>query len=222
MTAETDSQLIDCAAMIPPLPFDPDTSACGAECSGAYSGFKYRLRRCAFARKMTRAKRRDGEMPETETTAAATDNDAHQTAAFIGGGMVVVGGLVWYLSGGSFAAVDFSPDFNYAISESGYSVNAGGRADFRKNSLAFILDGGTRKRQRRFRRFSLLHRAANTKRIFGRRRFPKKYRAKSRITMYRCRRTTAKVFGSCRRFTACIPALKKRKTAVWKAKQRTR
>ena len=47
--------------------------------------------------------------------------------------MVVVGGLVWYLSGGNFALFATTPEFGYSITESGYSANIGGRADFRQD-----------------------------------------------------------------------------------------
>ena len=63
-----------------------------------------------------------------------SDNGGGGAAVAIIGGVAVVGGLIWLLSdGGEEGTVSFSPDFDYSATESGYSANAGGRMDFRKD-----------------------------------------------------------------------------------------
>ena len=126
--AATDSDSIaSCAARN--LPFD--ATNCGAACSGDTPDLDTVSGMCEAAAAT------EIEMPENETPATTaartTDDDDTQTAAFIGGGMVVVGGLVWYLSGGNFALFATTPEFGYSITESGYSANIGGRADFRQD-----------------------------------------------------------------------------------------
>ncbi len=53
--------------------------------------------------------------------------------AVIGLGVGVVGFMAAYLSGGDFSLFNFAPDYGYSATESGYSVNAGGRLNFRKD-----------------------------------------------------------------------------------------
>ena len=63
------------------------------------------------------------------------------TGAIIGG-VAVVGGLIWLLSsGGEYGEFNFSPDFGYSATESGYSANAGGRMDFRKDNWHLYFSG---------------------------------------------------------------------------------
>ncbi|MGI9296510.1 MAG: hypothetical protein ACR2QC_01265, partial [Gammaproteobacteria bacterium] len=54
--------------------------------------------------------------------------------AVIGLGVGVVGFMAAYLSGGDFSLFNFAPDFGYSLTESGYSVNTGGRLNFRKDN----------------------------------------------------------------------------------------
>ncbi|MGI9298452.1 MAG: hypothetical protein ACR2QC_11245, partial [Gammaproteobacteria bacterium] len=62
------------------------------------------------------------------------DNDSNaRDLAVIGLGVGVVGFMAAYLSGGDFSLFNFAPDYGYAITESGYSVNTGGRLNFRKD-----------------------------------------------------------------------------------------
>ncbi|MGI9298211.1 MAG: hypothetical protein ACR2QC_09975 [Gammaproteobacteria bacterium] len=62
------------------------------------------------------------------------DNDSNaRDLAVIGLGVGVVGFMAAYLSGGDFSLFNFAPDFGYSATESGYSVNTGGRLNFRKD-----------------------------------------------------------------------------------------
>ncbi|MGI9297385.1 MAG: hypothetical protein ACR2QC_05725 [Gammaproteobacteria bacterium] len=62
------------------------------------------------------------------------DNDSNaRDLAVIGLGVGVVGFMAAYLSGGDFSLFNFNPDFGYSLTESGYSVNAVGRLNFRKD-----------------------------------------------------------------------------------------
>ena len=57
--------------------------------------------------------------------------------AYIGAGVFIVGFAASYISGGGFPIFTYSPDFGYSLTESGYSANIGGRADFRKDKWHF-------------------------------------------------------------------------------------
>ena len=71
-------------------------------------------------------------------TQTQTSGGGSSSTGLIVGGIVVVGGLVWLLSsGGEEGEFNFSPDFGYSLTESGYSANVGGRADFRKDNWHF-------------------------------------------------------------------------------------
>ncbi|MGI9298524.1 MAG: hypothetical protein ACR2QC_11605 [Gammaproteobacteria bacterium] len=62
------------------------------------------------------------------------DNDSNaRDLAVIGLGVGVVGFMAAYLSGGDFSLFNFAPDYGYSLTESGYSVNTGGRLNFRKD-----------------------------------------------------------------------------------------
>ena len=54
--------------------------------------------------------------------------------AYIGAGVFIIGFAASYISGGGFPIFTYSPDFGYSLTESGYSANVGGRADFRKDN----------------------------------------------------------------------------------------
>ena len=165
--------------------------------------------------------------PQTQPAAAAEESDdegfpAEDALIAYGGvfGVVLAAHFLWDGDPNAFA---FSPDVGYSLTESGYSYQL--RADaWISTKTAGICIGrrGRRIRQRRLRAIFAIPAAAVMRRIFGRRHSPKMHRAKSWITIYRFRRITAKAFGSCRRFTDCIPVLKNRKTDEWKAKQRIR
>ncbi|MGI9297215.1 MAG: hypothetical protein ACR2QC_04865 [Gammaproteobacteria bacterium] len=76
-----------------------------------------------------------GNQPAVSVSAPAPgggDGNARDLAV-IGLGVGVVGFMAAYLSGGDFSLFNFAPDFGYAITESGYSVNTGGRLDFHKD-----------------------------------------------------------------------------------------
>ncbi|MGI9298481.1 MAG: hypothetical protein ACR2QC_11390 [Gammaproteobacteria bacterium] len=62
------------------------------------------------------------------------DNDDARMTAYIGTGVFVVGLAAYYLWDGNANAFAFSPDVGYAVSESGYSYNFGGRLDFRQDN----------------------------------------------------------------------------------------
>ncbi|MGI9297758.1 MAG: hypothetical protein ACR2QC_07660 [Gammaproteobacteria bacterium] len=61
------------------------------------------------------------------------DGDARDLAV-VGLGVGVVGFMAAYLSGGDFSLFNFAPDFGYSLNESSYSVNTGGRLNFRKDN----------------------------------------------------------------------------------------
>ena len=54
--------------------------------------------------------------------------------AYIGAGVFIIGFAASYIAGGDFPIFTYSPDFGYSLTESGYSANVGGRADFRKDN----------------------------------------------------------------------------------------
>ncbi len=82
----------------------------------------------------------DGSICEaTDATEAASDSapggDGNaRDLAVIGLGVGVVGFMAAYLSGGDFSLFNFAPDYGYSLTESGYSVNTGGRLDFHKDN----------------------------------------------------------------------------------------
>ncbi len=61
-----------------------------------------------------------------------SDGNARDLAV-IGLGVGVVGFMAAYLSGGDFSLFHFAPNIGYSATESGYSVNTGGRLNFRKD-----------------------------------------------------------------------------------------
>ncbi|MGI9297706.1 MAG: hypothetical protein ACR2QC_07390 [Gammaproteobacteria bacterium] len=65
--------------------------------------------------------------------ASSGDSNARDLAV-IGLGVGVVGFMAAYLSGGDFSLFNFAPNIGYSLTESGYSVNAGGRLNFRKDN----------------------------------------------------------------------------------------
>ncbi|MGI9297203.1 MAG: hypothetical protein ACR2QC_04805 [Gammaproteobacteria bacterium] len=85
----------------------------------------------------------DGSICQTEGAAAAEtapdsapapgDDGNARDLAVVGLGLGVVGFMAAYLSGGDFSLFHFAPDYGYSFTESGYSVNTGGRLDFRKD-----------------------------------------------------------------------------------------
>ena len=79
------------------------------------------------------------------TATSGGGGGSSSSTGLIVGGVAVVGGLVWLLSsGGEEGEFNFSPDFGYSATESGYSANIGGRADFRKDNwhLYYSADSG--------------------------------------------------------------------------------
>ncbi len=71
----------------------------------------------------------------------SSDGNARDLAV-IGLGVGVVGFMAAYLSGGDFSLFHFAPDFGYALTESGYSVNTGGRLNFRKDEWHLYYTAG--------------------------------------------------------------------------------
>ena len=65
--------------------------------------------------------------------AARTESDVADNAIVGLGGAAAVAAAAYYLSGGNFGLFAATPDFGYSITDSGYSVNAGGRVDFHKD-----------------------------------------------------------------------------------------
>ena len=80
---------------------------------------------------------REAEMPENETPAPVqterTKSNVRDNAWTAFGGALAVGVLSYLLSDGTLLGYSATPDFGYSLTESGYSVNAGGRIDFRKD-----------------------------------------------------------------------------------------
>ncbi|MGI9296951.1 MAG: hypothetical protein ACR2QC_03530, partial [Gammaproteobacteria bacterium] len=72
---------------------------------------------------------------ETADSAPAPGGDSNaRDLAVVGLGVGVVGFMAAYLSGGDFSLFNFAPDYGYSLTESGYSVNTGGRLDFHKDN----------------------------------------------------------------------------------------
>ena len=70
---------------------------------------------------------------QTPAAPARTESDVQDNAIVGLGGAAAVGVAAYFLSGGNFGLFAATPDFGYSLTESGYSINAGGRVDFRKN-----------------------------------------------------------------------------------------
>ena len=70
----------------------------------------------------------------SQTQTAEQDNEALEQFGYIGAGAIAVVAIATFIEGGGFPSFDFSPDFGYRITESGYAANIGGRADFRKDN----------------------------------------------------------------------------------------
>ena len=73
---------------------------------------------------------------------SAGGGGSSSSTGLIIGGVAVVGGLIWLLSsGGEEGEFNFSHDFGYSATKSGYSANAGGRMDFRKDNWHLYFSG---------------------------------------------------------------------------------
>ena len=70
----------------------------------------------------------------SQTQTAEQDNEALEQFGYIGAGAIAVVAIATFIEGGGLPSFDFSPDFGYRITESGYAANIGGRADFRKDN----------------------------------------------------------------------------------------
>ena len=119
VAAATDS-IASCAARN--LPFDGTN--CGAACTGNTPDLNTVSGMCVAEIQDT---------PETPAAPARTESDVQDNAIVGLGGAAAVGVAAYFLSGGNFGLFAATPDFGYSLTESGYSVNAGGRVDFRKN-----------------------------------------------------------------------------------------
>ena len=60
------------------------------------------------------------------------------------GALAAVGVVLYFLSHGEDDVVSFTPNYGYSITESGYSANAGGRMDFRKDNWHLYFSGDFR------------------------------------------------------------------------------
>ena len=78
---------------------------------------------------------RDECIPDPNATPASvrTESKVRDNAWTAFGGALAVGVLSYLLSDGTLLGYSATPDFGYSLTESGYSVNAGGRVDFRKD-----------------------------------------------------------------------------------------
>ena len=82
----------------------------------------------------------ENEMEESQNQQTQPQNNGSgrpKEFAYIGAGVFIVGFAASYISGGGFPIFNYSPDFGYRITESGYYANVGGRADFRKDKWHF-------------------------------------------------------------------------------------
>ena len=81
----------------------------------------------------TRTEEKADDAVQPQTAPARAESDVRDNAIVGVGGAAAVGVAAWLLSSGRLdALLFFSPDFGYTLTESGYSVRAGGRIDFRK------------------------------------------------------------------------------------------
>ncbi len=72
--------------------------------------------------------------PTTQTPQNRADNKERRVKSInTATGLLAVGVIAVFLAGG-VPSFNMSPDFGYRITESGYSANVGGRADFRKDN----------------------------------------------------------------------------------------
>ena len=79
----------------------------------------------------------ENEMEESQNQQPQPQNNGSgrpKEFAYIGAGVFIIGFAASYISGGGFPIFTYSPDFGYSLTESGYSANVGGRADFRKDN----------------------------------------------------------------------------------------
>ena len=78
---------------------------------------------------------RDACIPDPNATPASvrSESKVRDNAWTAFGGALAVGVLSYLLSDGTLLGYSATPDFGYSLTESGYSVNAGGRVDFRKD-----------------------------------------------------------------------------------------
>ena len=116
-----------------------ENSACQARCLDGTD-----VQSCVWACE-TNA-RADEEFAASSTnTGGSSGGGSSSSTGLIVGGVAVVGGLIWLLSsGGEEGEFNFSHDFGYSATESGYSANIGGQMDFRKDSwhLYYSADSG--------------------------------------------------------------------------------
>ena len=74
----------------------------------------------------------DGGEVFVRRTGGDGESDA-KDLAHIGAGIFLVGAIAVFLSSGEVPDFNFTPEFGYSATESGYAANIGGRADFRKD-----------------------------------------------------------------------------------------
>ena len=76
--------------------------------------------------------------PTSESAASAENSGGSNGKVYTIGGAALALGIAYFVSDG-FADGDFNfaPDFAYSITESGFSANAGGRMNFRKDGWSF-------------------------------------------------------------------------------------
>ena len=74
----------------------------------------------------------DGGEVFVRRTGGDGESDA-KDLAHIGAGIFLVGAIAVFLSSGEVPDFNFTPEFGYSATDSGYAANIGGRADFRKD-----------------------------------------------------------------------------------------
>ena len=74
-----------------------------------------------------------------QTSSSPTDGDNDLSRYLIGGGLVLA---MFAIATGDASDFAFSPDVGYSLTESGYSVNAGGRMDFAKDNWRLYWTAG--------------------------------------------------------------------------------
>ena len=78
---------------------------------------------------------------ETTTTPSSGGGGGGGGAGVAIGALAAVGVVLYFLSHGEDDVVSFTPNYGYSITESGYSANAGGRMDFRKDNWHLYFSG---------------------------------------------------------------------------------
>ena len=144
------------------------------------------------------------EEPENETPPPATD-ESDLSRYLIGGGLVLA---MFAIATGDASDFAFSPDVGYSLTESGYSVNAGGRIDFAKDNWRLYWTAGQTNANGDFGDFRYSS-GGEYKADIWTATFSESVQAKRRIMICRCRRIGRAAFGKYRPNLPRIPFTKK-------------